>query len=106
MTEIGVVNYQIEPTGNVIDAVWYYSGLTSNEIGSGKAKGDTSGGFPGEYIVDYFLADGSPAGTFELAIKRAGGIYELSWSQNGGLLYVGVGIETACGLTASYTKAT
>ena len=72
MTEIGVVNYQIEPTGNVIDAVWYYSGLTSNEIGSGKAKGDTSGGFPGEYIVDYFLADGEPSRHFRARDQKGG----------------------------------
>jgi hypothetical protein len=66
---------------------------------------NTSGGFPGAYAVHYCLADGTDEGTFELEIKKVGGIYELSWSKGGEMLFVGVGFETACGLIASYTKA-
>ena len=104
MIDIGVVYYRIRPTGNIIDATWYTSRLDTKETGRGVAKGDTSNGFPGNYVVTYFYPDGSEAGTFDLKIEKRGPIYDLSYSKNAELLFVGVGIETSDGLAAGYRK--
>ncbi len=104
MIDIGVVYYRIASTGDAIDATWYTSRLDKKEIGRGIAKGDTSNGFPGNYIVTYFCPNGSDSGTFDLKIEKTGPIYDLSWSKDGKLLFIGVGIETSDGMAASYRK--
>ena len=104
MIDIGVVYSRIKSTGNAIDATWYTSRLDKNETGSGIAKGDTSNGFPGNYIVTYIYPCGREAGTFDLEIKKKGPIYDLTYSKNGELLFVGVGIETPDGLAAGFRK--
>lgn len=70
MIDIGVVYYRITPTGKTIDATWYTSRLDKKETGRGIAKGDTSNGFPGDYMITYFYPDGSEAGTFDLKIEK------------------------------------
>ncbi len=105
MIDIGVGYYRITSTRNVFDATWYTTRLDSQEIGSGIVKGDTSNGFPGNYIVTYYDSDGSEAGTFDLNIKKTGSIYDLSWSKDGELIYIGVGIETSDGMAISYREA-
>lgn len=105
MIDIGVVYYRINHTGNQIDATWYTSRLERKETGKGIARGDISNGFSGDYVVTYFLPDGNEAGTFDLKIERTGNVYDLSYSRNGELLFVGVGIETSDGLAAGYRRA-
>ena len=104
MIDIGVVYYRMGATSNTIEATWYTSRLEKRETGRGLANGDTSNGFPGEYFVAYFHPDGSKAGTFDLRIEKAGAVYDLSWSQQGKLTHVGVGIEVADGLAAGWRK--
>ena len=105
LIDIGIVHYRIKPAGNEIDAVWYSSRLGIKETGKGIAKGDTSNGFPGEYVVTYFNPDGSESGIFDLKIEKTGLIYELSWSKKEEVLFVGVGIETSDGLAAGWRKS-
>jgi len=104
MVDIGVGYYRKTSTPNVFDATWYSSRLDGKEIGRGIVKGDTSNGFPGNYVVTYYLSDGSEAGAFDLKIEKAGSIFELSWSRKGELLYTGVGIETSHGMAIAYRK--
>lgn len=104
MIDIGVGYYRKTSTRNAFDATWYSSRLDRKEIGRGIVKGDTSNGFPGNYIVTYFYPDGSEAGTFDLKIEKTGSIYDLSWSRDGELLYIGVGIETSDGMAIGYRK--
>ena len=105
MIDIGVVYYRINSTRNEIDAIWYSSRLNNKGIGKGVAKGDTSNGFPGNYDVIYFNPDGSESGTFDLKIEKTGPIYDLTWSKEGELLFIGVGIETSDGLAAGWRKS-
>lgn len=104
MIDIGVVYYRMVPTKNTIDATWYTSRLDKKQTGKGVAKGDTSNGFPGDYVVTYFYPDGSEAGTFDLKIEKTGPVYDPSYRKNGKLLFVGVVIETPDGLAAGYRK--
>ncbi len=105
MIDIGIVYYQIKPTENEIEAVWYSSRLDKKEMGKGIARGDTSDGFPGEYVITYYNPDGSESGTFDLKIEKCDAIYELSWRKKGQVLFVGVGIETPGGLSAGWRKS-
>ncbi len=105
MIDIGIVHYRINTTGNEIDAVWYSSRLGRKETGKGIAKGDTSNGFPGDYKITYFDPDNNNTGTFDLKIIKSDAVYELYWSLDGKVLFVGVGIETSDGLSAGWRKA-
>ena len=104
MADIGIVHYRIRPSGNAIDATWYTSRWTEKEIGTGLAVGDASGGFPGEYVVTYYYPDGRELGMFDLKIVKTGPVYDLSWSKNGKLLFLGVGIDTSDGMAAGFRK--
>ena len=89
---IGVCEYQIshEET-DVIDARWISSDAMDRLDGaicSGRARGDTSNGFPGDYHVQYFDAKGELTGDFDLHIEPVGHSYRLTWCnrpENAGL---------------------
>ena len=104
MIDIGIVHYQIK-NENEIDAIWYSSRLDKKGIGKGIAKGDTSNGFAGEYKITYFDPDGVNTGTFNLKIIKSDLVFELYWSLDGEVLFVGVGIETSNGLSVGWRKA-
>lgn len=104
MLDIGIVYYRMRADANIIDATWYSTRLGNNEVGIGMATGDTTNGFAGDYVITYFYPDGSESGTFDLKIEKNGAIYDLSYSQNGKKLLLGVGLETADGLAAGYRK--
>ncbi|WP_244187593.1 hypothetical protein [Mycobacterium gastri] len=92
---IGVAEYQISSEeAGVINARYVSSGSvrSSGGIGSGRARGDTSNGFPGDYRVQYFDAAGELTGDLDLRIQRAGASL---------LLAVAVAlVVTACGGTS------
>ncbi len=69
MIDIGIVCYRMKPNINEIEAIWYSSRSDKKEIGKGIAKGDTSNGFPGKYVISYFNCDGSESGIFDLKIE-------------------------------------
>jgi len=104
MLDIGIVYYRIGKNGSNLHAIWHTTRLNEKAIGTGIAKGDTSKGFPGDYVITYFNPDGSEAGTFDLKITQSGPVYDLSWSKNGVLLFVGVGIDTPEGMAAGWRK--
>ncbi|MEM7116687.1 MAG: hypothetical protein AAF614_29905 [Chloroflexota bacterium] len=104
MLDIGIVHYQMRAGGGVIDARWHSTRLGTKEVGTGVAQGDTSNGFAGDYVITYFDPDGTTSGTFDLKIEKNGAVYDLSYSQHGQALLLGVGMETADGLAAGYRK--
>ncbi|UGT93091.1 hypothetical protein [Mycobacterium ostraviense] len=84
--EAGVINARYVSSGSV---------RSNGGIGSGRARGDTSNGFPGDYRVQYFDAAGELTGDLDLRIQRAGASYRLTWwhrSQN-------VSLPAAVGVT-------
>jgi len=80
---IGAVEYAISTAeDNTINARYISTGsmaLGEGIICTGKAKGDTSNGFPGRYEIEYFGTDGNTVGIFDWEIERAGGAYRLVW---------------------------
>ncbi|VBA40376.1 hypothetical protein [Mycobacterium attenuatum] len=84
---IGVGEYQISTEeAGVINARYISFGSAQSGsarsgggIGSGRATGDTSNGFPGDYRVQYFDAAGELTGDLDLRIQRTGASYRLTW---------------------------
>lgn len=103
MIDIGVVHYQIK-NENEIEALWYTSRLDQKILCKGVAKGDTTNGFPGNYVVTYFNPDGTERSVFNLKIEKQGDVYDLSWSLEGKVLIVGVGLETTDGLSVGWRQ--
>jgi len=104
MLDIGVAYYRIKTGGNVVEAIWYTTRQNKKKLGTGIAKGDTSNGFPGNYTITYFNADGNETGTYDLEIEKTGAIYDLFYRKDGKLLFVGVGIETSDGMAVGWRK--
>ena len=102
MVDLGVVRYRVNMAHDGLDATWYYSDMNTETPGTGIAKGDVSDGFSGNFVVTYYMPDGSDAGTFELLISQNGCIYYLTWKQEGKVKYSGIGLEDAGGLSACY----
>ena len=85
---VGVVEYRIsdvEP--NVIDARYMSTGSMVQKPGAiclGRAQGDTANGFPGEYQIRYFDAEGRPVGDFDWRIEAVGDGFQLTWRNRPG----------------------
>jgi hypothetical protein len=85
---VGVVEYRIsdvEP--DVIDARYISSGSMAQRPGAiclGRAQGDTSSGFPGDYQIRYFDVDGAPVGDFDWRIEAVGDGFRLTWRNRAG----------------------
>lgn len=105
MIDIGIVHYRIKNEAE-IEAVWYTSRLDQKVVCKGIAKGDTTNGFPGDYVITYFNPDGTERSVFDLTIEKHGDVYNLSWRHNGETLIVGVGLETPDGLSAGWRQVT
>jgi hypothetical protein len=104
MLDIGVVHYVIRPEGGAIDAIWCSTRFDSDKQGTGVAVGDTSNGFPGKYKITYYYPDGKFSAELELGIVKSGDVYQLTYSKDGKVLVVGIGLETPNGLAGGYRK--
>jgi hypothetical protein len=84
---IGAVEYRINAAeAGVINARYLSTASmqqASGKICLGKAIGDTSNGFPGTYVIQYFGTDGELVGEFDWSIARAGDGYRLTWRNRG-----------------------
>lgn len=100
---VGVVVYTIT-SSHTIDAAWYSSNLDSQHLGMGRAVGDTTDGFPGDYRIDYRTADGADLGSYDLEITYIGQVYQLTWRQGGEIKFYGFGILDKGALSAGWTK--
>ena len=102
---VGVAEYRLntEEKG-VIDARWISSETVekSGTICRGRATGDTSNGFAGNYHIQYFDTEGELMGDFDLHIEPLGDAYYLTWrnrSDNlptpGEIVCEGIGFPTS-----------
>jgi len=103
---IGVAEYQISTEeADVITARFSTSGSPEATIGTGRARGDTSNGCPGDYRVQYWDAAGLLTGDLDLRIEPAGDAYRLTWRHRlenvrlpaaiGELVFEGIGFSTS-----------
>lgn len=79
---IGVGEYHISnEQDGVINARYLSTAAmkSGGAIGVGRARGDTSNGFPGDYRAQYFDAAGDLTGDLDLRIRRSGASYRLTW---------------------------
>jgi hypothetical protein len=106
---VGVVQYTIsEEEENVVNARYISSGSMAARPGTicrGRAVGDTSNGFPGDYVIQYFDVDGVMAGEYDWRIEPVGDCFRLTWrarpgeprlpSEPGDVLYEGFGFPNS-----------
>ena len=87
-TVIGAVEYRISgDEDNVITARYVSSGSMGQKAGAvcrGRAVGDTSGGFAGDYVIRYFGVDDTVVGDFDWHIEAVGDAYRLTWRNRPG----------------------
>jgi hypothetical protein len=80
---VGVVQYTIsDEEKNVITARYLSSGSMAARPGAicrGRAVGDTSNGFPGDYVIQYFDVDDVLAGEYDWRIEPVGDGFRLTW---------------------------
>jgi hypothetical protein len=85
---IGAVEYRISSTEqNVVEARYLSTGsmfMRAGAVCRGRAQGDTSGGFPGHYVIRYFGVDDEPVGEFDWKIVPVGDGYSITWRNRPG----------------------
>jgi hypothetical protein len=100
---IGVCEYRLNTEEkDVIDARWISSdAVEKGTICRGRATGDTSNGFPGNYHIQYFGTEDELVGDLDLQIEPVGDAYRLIWrnrsddvSAPGEIAFEGFGFPT------------
>jgi hypothetical protein len=80
---IGTIEYTIsEDEPNVIRERYISSGsilMGPGEVCNGRAEGDTTYGFPGDYVIRTADATGELGGEYDLRIEAMGNCYKLLW---------------------------
>src|ERR1700741_3228320 len=79
---VGVAEYRLSTEeADVINARWISSDAVQRDctVCRGRATGDTSNGFPGDYHVQYFGSEDELVGDFDLHIEPLGDAYRLTW---------------------------
>jgi hypothetical protein len=109
----GIVKYQIsEVEPGVIDAVYtsiMVEMLKFDHLLTGRAEGDTTGGFPGHYTILYQGVDGETFGPYAWNIVERGDVLLLTWRQEGAMVLRGFGITDPTSprsIIVNYWKAT
>jgi hypothetical protein len=106
---VGAVEYTISGAEkNVIEARYISSGSMAAEPGTvcrGRAEGDTSNGFPGDYHITYFDVAGAAAATYDWSIEAVGDCFRLTWKAraennplpvaDGGVAFEGFGFASS-----------
>jgi hypothetical protein len=72
----------IGETPGTLDARWSYENVYS---GSGLATGGPKQGFVGDFHIRYFLEDGEFSDEYDLQIRRAGPLYDVTWLTDGAI---------------------
>ena len=98
---IGVVLYTKSRSPGTLNARWMY---TNAYRGPGLATGGPKEGFAGHYHVRYFYDDGKFSDEYDLAIEKTGDCYEVTWTSDGKVQAVGVGMEVENGLAVGWRR--
>ena len=99
MSNIGHVQYVKNGNSGELNATWVHS-----EYGHGKglAIGKPSGKFDGKYAIKYFDENDILVAELDLVIINNGFNYDLTWSKDGVVTSVGIGMENSNVLSAGY----
>jgi hypothetical protein len=89
-TVIGAVEYRISDDEGVITARYVSSGSLGQAgvVCRGRAVGDTSNGFPGDYQISYFGVDGQSVGEFDWHIEAVDQAFRLTWRNRAGNAFI------------------
>ena len=100
-SNIGFVLYTKSPSPGTLNARWMY---TNAYRGPGLATGGPKEGFVGHYHVRYFYDDGKFSDEYDLAIAKTGDCYEVTWTSEGKVQAVGIGMEVENGLAVGWRR--
>lgn len=100
-SNIGFVLYTRSHAPGTLNARWIY---TDKYRGPGIATGGPKEGYAGRYHVRYFYENGEFSDEYDLVIERTGDIYEASWTSDGKVRAVGVGMEVENGLAVGWRR--
>ena len=100
---IGFVLYTKSHSPGTLNARWMY---TNAYRGPGLATGGPKEGFAGHYHVRYFYDDGKFSDEYDVTIEKNGDCYEVTWTSEGKVQAVGVGMEVADGLAVGWRRVT
>jgi hypothetical protein len=98
---IGFALYAIGETPGTLDARWSYENAYS---GSGVATGGPEQGFVGDFHIRYFLESGEFSDEYDLQIRRAGDLYDVTWLDDGAISAVGVGMKVGRRLAVGWRR--
>jgi hypothetical protein len=93
MNDIGVVEYSKDMDNNCIRAYWFYQKGGKWSMGTGIAVGDLGDTYEGDYIVTYYDRKGIELSKYNLRITRSREFYELLWTVEGCIKFIGAGME-------------
>ncbi|KGJ93997.1 hypothetical protein [Colwellia psychrerythraea] len=99
MSNIGHVRYSKGDKAGELKAVWIHDDCGQ---GTGLAIGDSNTKFEGKYQIKYFDENGTLQAERDLEIINNGNSYKLTWSKNGVVTCVGIGMENSNILSAGY----
>ena len=99
MSNIGHVQYFKSDDSGKLNAIWVHA---EDGHGKGVAIGNPSGKFDGKYQVKYFDKNDILVAELDLEIINNGHNYELTWSKDGVVTSIGIGMENSNVLSAGY----
>ena len=99
MSNIGAVQYSKGNSVGELKAVWIHADYGH---GTGLAIGGQSTKFDGKYEIKYFDSNGSLLTVLDLEIIKNEQRYDLSWSKNGVVISIGIGVENFDILSAGF----
>jgi hypothetical protein len=98
---IGFALYALGEIPGTLDARWSYENAYS---GSGLATGGPKQGFVGDFHIRYFLESGEFSDEYDLQIRLAGDLYDVTWVADGAISAVGVGMEVGPRLAVGWRR--
>ena len=100
-SNIGFVLYTKSYAPGTLNARWIYANKYS---GPGIATGGPKEGYAGNYHVRYFYDSGKFSDEYDLVIEKTGDVYNVTWTTNGKVGAVGVGMEVENGLAVGWRR--
>jgi len=99
LSNIGHVQYSKGNVTGELKAVWVHDDYGR---GTGLATGNTTSKFEGTYQIKYFDMGGILLAELDLEIINNGSSYNVTWSKNGLVTSIGIGMENSKVLSVGY----